>query len=282
MVHSVVASAGAVFALQNERLVKYGDDKQMAKTVEADLVKIKAAGDRIVGLVNGTKQARVYDLDLHEIATHEFPKRPSAFAVHSHDLVAADKFGDVFRAALESPTDPKNLPTILGHMSVVLDAVLLERYIITGDRDEHIRVSRFPQSFVIEQFLLGHTAFVSHLAVHDDILVSGGGDSFVLVWNWKTGEQLGKIDVGCPVIALETAGGEAYIVPQDSTEVLVADLRTQEIRERRAFNENVTCLAVQNADILVGLANRVSGFAELPGHTDPISEESLRKTNVAP
>lgn len=73
-------------------------------------------------------------------------------------------------------------------------------YIITADRDEHIRVSRgIPQAHVIEGYCLGHEEFVSRLCVapggREDILISGGGDDYLLVWDWPRCRLLGKAGV---------------------------------------------------------------------------------------
>lgn len=42
---------------------------------------------------------------------------------------------------------------------MVTDMVLSadNKYVITADRDEHVRVSRFPNGYNIESFCLGHT-----------------------------------------------------------------------------------------------------------------------------
>jgi tRNA (guanine-N(7)-)-methyltransferase subunit TRM82 len=47
---------------------------------------------------------------------------------------------------------------ILGHTSLLTSFILSEdeKYIITSDRDEHIRVSWYPQGYNIEAFCLGH------------------------------------------------------------------------------------------------------------------------------
>ena len=69
------------------------------------------------------------------------------------------------------------------------DKAMRRSYIITADRDEHIRISRGPpQSYVIEGFCLGHKEFVSKLCVLGvEVLVSGGGDDHIMVWNWLEG-----------------------------------------------------------------------------------------------
>lgn len=156
------------------------------------------------------------DLSLYSQRT--FPKRPSAVvtSIDDEDLLVGDKFGDVYsvpllskdalvlsssEAAKESK-ESKNIEPILGHVSMLVDMTLVEnngkQYVITADRDEHIRVSRYPQSFIVERWLFGHKEFVSSLCVipwATEILVSGGGDDFLAVWNWTTGELLQKFDI---------------------------------------------------------------------------------------
>ncbi|KAK0754212.1 hypothetical protein B0T18DRAFT_424635 [Schizothecium vesticola] len=102
---------------------------------------------------------------------------------------------------------------LLGHVSM-LTAVLVAThptthrdYILTADRDEHIRVSRGPaQAHVIETFCLGHEDFVSRLCVpaaQPALLLSGGGDDDVLVWDWLGGGRLvGRASVLAPVQAV--------------------------------------------------------------------------------
>ncbi|RDW78136.1 hypothetical protein BP5796_05988 [Coleophoma crateriformis] len=96
------------------------------------------------------------------------------------------------------PTFEHNL--LLGHVSMLTDLLLTTRngrkYIITADRDEHIRISRgMPQTHIIEGFCLGHTEFISRLCIpagRDDILVSGGGEDELYIWDWLSGKLLSK------------------------------------------------------------------------------------------
>lgn len=94
---------------------------------------------------------------------------------------------------------------LLGHVSMLTGLITARKtngpshrnYIITADRDEHVRVSRGrPQAYVIENYCFGHTQFVSRLCMaSEDVLVSGGGDDFLLVWDWTTGVILTKLDL---------------------------------------------------------------------------------------
>ncbi|KAJ5315010.1 hypothetical protein N7476_005317 [Penicillium atrosanguineum] len=105
---------------------------------------------------------------------------------------------------------------ILGHVSVLLDLISASvpgdspdsptrNYVLTADRDEHIRVSRgVPQVHVIEQYCLGHTSFVSKLCIPSwapKVLVSGGGDGYLIVWNWRAGQIIQKISLNKAVQA---------------------------------------------------------------------------------
>jgi tRNA (guanine-N(7)-)-methyltransferase subunit TRM82 len=75
---------------------------------------------------------------------------------------------------------------------------LQQQLILTADRDEKIRVSRFPESYCIEGFLLGHTAFVSSVApvptsssiLGKNICVSVGGDCTIRLWDYVICKEL--------------------------------------------------------------------------------------------
>lgn len=96
---------------------------------------------------------------------------------------------------------------LLGHVSMLTDVVLAiqgdRRYIITADRDEHIRISRsIPQAHIIEGFCLGHTEFVSRVCSpkeRPDLLISGGGDDDLFVWRWASGKLLSRVNLRDPI-----------------------------------------------------------------------------------
>jgi len=62
------------------------------------------------------------------------------------------------REGLVSQDNPSGGQLVLGHTSLLTSFTLSEdeRYIITADRDEHIRISWYPQSYCIEGYCLGH------------------------------------------------------------------------------------------------------------------------------
>ncbi|KAJ3781271.1 WD40 repeat-like protein, partial [Lentinula aff. detonsa] len=169
------------------------------------------------------KKLKVWKLDGLELL-HErlLPKRPTSATctLDGQTIVVADKFGDVFRYAKQSlhPTDihafnsyplhpppaprsslASHVPTsdgtlVLGHTSLLTCFLLTpdNKYIVTADRDEHIRISWYPQGFCIESFCLGHTQFVSAVHIPSDrpgTLISGGGDAELKIWDWRSGKH---------------------------------------------------------------------------------------------
>lgn len=171
----------------------------------------------------GTESKSVHVInasDLSIVSQRTFPKRPSCVATTKGDanLLVGDKFGDVYSVDLlsteplilsSSETAKENdksttggLQPILGHVSMLVDLKMAENngkeFIITADRDEHVRVTNFPEAYDIERWLFGHKEFVSALTLipwNSEILVSGGGDDFLAVWNWAEGKLLQQFEI---------------------------------------------------------------------------------------
>ena len=88
---------------------------------------------------------------------------------------------------------------LLGHVSLLTDLAVAEveseagrrQYILTADRDEHIRVSRgISQAHIIENYCLGHREFVSKLCVlpwQNTTLIAGSGEPSLKVYDWQRG-----------------------------------------------------------------------------------------------
>jgi len=96
---------------------------------------------------------------------------------------------------------------LLGHVSLLTDLAIAtgevngedRPFLLTSDRDEHIRVSRgIPQTHVIHSFCLGHTEFVSKLFIvpwDRKVLVAGNGEPSLRVFDWQSGHEHTRYDI---------------------------------------------------------------------------------------
>ncbi|PIK45215.1 putative tRNA (guanine-N(7)-)-methyltransferase non-catalytic subunit wdr4-like [Apostichopus japonicus] len=108
-------------------------------------------------------------------------------------VLLADKFGDVYQFSVKTVDEPGSL--LLGHVSMLLDVAATpdNKFIITCDRDEKIRVSCFPNAYNIHGYCLGHTQFVSCFKIvpgKENLLVSAGG-----LWDYHDCKQLASVDI---------------------------------------------------------------------------------------
>jgi tRNA (guanine-N(7)-)-methyltransferase subunit TRM82 len=152
--------------------------------------------------------------------TRQTVKRVSALSLaDDNSIIVSDKVGDVFLYPLEprvpeeatkdrpqgfvliaDPTLNPDADLLAGHVSVVTSHLLAPggKRLITADRDEHIRISRYPRADVIEKYLFGTDGFVSALHIpvsKPELLLSAGGERWLRIWDWAKGDVTGKVDI---------------------------------------------------------------------------------------
>ncbi|KAK9377220.1 uncharacterized protein V1513DRAFT_394698 [Lipomyces chichibuensis] len=225
-------------------------------------------GQYVVGSTDEQKSLVVLRADLSVVNIRNFPKRPSAIDITSDSstILLGDKFGDVYAVPICDIAYPPTaglsrisevsesesggeLDPILGHVSMLVDLLVAEdqrglRHIISSDRDEHIRVTKYPETYIIETFCFGHEQYVSQLLVPSwspNTLISGGGDDFLAHWDWTTGELLEKVDIHSILYPKSDKNGSE----EQIEEVAVSGIwQVPELQLVLAYDETVKLLLV--------------------------------------
>ncbi|SCZ87756.1 BZ3500_MvSof-1268-A1-R1_Chr2-3g05224 [Microbotryum saponariae] len=213
-------------------IVSTGEDKMLnvyeyqAKTAPSEEDQDEEKEQQVTASTMEEASAPKGKLELR--SSRELVKRANAMQVtEKAEIVVGDKFGDVYvYPLLAHPVDPTATTTtttdrtnpktpkaqpILGHVSMLNALVhvpaapeygLPHDLIVTGDRDEHVRVSRYPQGHIIDKFLWGSEKFVTALlyipatlAFPTPLIISGGGDSTLQVWNLASGKLLNRFGI---------------------------------------------------------------------------------------
>ncbi|KAJ1730998.1 hypothetical protein LPJ61_002749 [Coemansia biformis] len=227
--------------------------------------------------------------DWSVVRTHEAEKRTNAIAFDPSGafLLTADKFGDVHRIPTAAPAPSAEVAMaedggakaktepLLGHVSILCDVAVSygpRPFVLTCDRDEKLRVSRYPNAYNIQAFGLGHKEFVTSVATAQfapDIAVTGAGDGTVRLWDIASGRLLQTVELE-GILSKYYADGRA-----------VCDKSTRE--DRTAGAERYGVLRVRAAEDLrqfVVVVERIPVVVILPFSEGP-GLDSARVVDIA-
>lgn len=123
------------------------------------------------------------------------------FSKDSKRLLVTDKTGDCYEYDCE---DYEAVPKLLlGHLSIVYDILWSqdEKFVITCDRDDKIRVTNYPDTYEVHSYCLGHKEFVAKLELlNEDILLTVSGDKSLKLWDFKEGKEIKSVELPAPGI----------------------------------------------------------------------------------
>lgn len=174
------------------------------------------------------------------------PKCATCCAFFNGLCYVSDKFGQVFvyprHAELtshvhlsddsesedESDTSPQQVQSLftplplLGHVSMLTKLLVTDKFIITADRDEKIRITDRLRPYLIHAFLLNHTSYISDLSIDNnnkDILVSADGAGRICWWNLNNFSLIRSQEMNFPIRQLYHLDDSLVIVEDDSSRV---------------------------------------------------------------
>lgn len=210
--------------------------------------------------------------------TYNLPKRakclsfgtvPSSSCAQSnrHVIITGDLAGDAIAyPVLSTNSSASAIPTnstsatattrrlLLGHTASILTGLNLvpssntNQFILTADRDEKIRVSHFPETYMIHGYLLGHSSFISSMdaasSCQEDsdsqkrtVCITGSGDGTVRLWDYQMCKEVGRVPVMMKKCPVEENNLEDTKMPAEDDEeeededVIVDDYNEEEKRD---------------------------------------------------
>lgn len=128
------------------------------------------------------------------------PRRSAKFTtIGDAELFVFEKTGDLFKILPSGKTEFQ-----LGHLFTFSDVKFVgsekTKYVISADRDEKIRVSRYPNTYEIESYCFGHKHFIRRLLVANGVeFVSIDQENNAILWNLSCLEARSNQDFVKPV-----------------------------------------------------------------------------------
>ncbi|PIC38168.1 hypothetical protein B9Z55_010269 [Caenorhabditis nigoni] len=203
---------------------------------------IAAHGRRLVAVGTNEKQIHVFEyfidnnskiVKAEHIVTSVVPKAPTAIVFDREDayVVVGDRSGDVHRFSVLNGSAIE----MAGAISMILDVAFSPdgKRLLMADRDEKVRAMRYPSTYVIDAYCLGHTEYVKTLAIQDnDTVWSSGGDKNLHMWSIancsKPRRTIDLSEWEAPVrkISINVAHKKIAVLFEKKDKMIVVDLET--------------------------------------------------------
>ncbi|EDR29283.1 wdr4-prov protein, putative [Entamoeba dispar SAW760] len=161
--------------------------------------------NKMVVVLCDDKTVNIYN---DKVLTHHLllTKKPTSVCEIDNQILVSDKFGDVYRFKIdEMPLATEDINKlkdtiaqniILAHFSVInqIEISKKKNAIITCDRDEKVRVTRYPRTDIIQSFCYGFVELVTSCKCEEinniPIVVCGSCDGTMRIYKIENGEEI--------------------------------------------------------------------------------------------
>jgi WD40 repeat protein len=194
------------------------------------------------------------------------------------NILFGDKFGDFFRLKNREDEVQPSMPgdassedadvvsneveLVYGHIGAVTACLYSDKrhLFLSADRDEKIRVAKYPRADIIESFLMYHKRYVSHLVLANPehtALVSGGADGRLVRWDLADPDTPKMVESYTVSGAFHTVtvgkDGDIYFVTTDNA-TEVGKINSDRCIEKIKMPFEIQSLAyIEDRDVIVAV-----------------------------
>ena len=230
-------------------ILNYRNEKQTIQLDDAAIVagSLHERGEKVC-VTTTDKMVFVYDTKQSKMLVKAKLVKKVISVTFAGDIVLlGDKYGNVY--VLKGNGDLEN---VLGHTASSILCMLhdsVNGLLLTGDREEKIRVSRFPKVAIIERFCFGHkSAITAMCSISHNNMVSSSTDGSIIVWNHLQGRIVQRINLDKDTFAskLSYSGSLGVLAALTNVKTLQLYFRTKngEFKLGHTVSLSVECLDI--------------------------------------
>jgi WD40 repeat protein len=133
---------------------------------------------------------------------------------------------------------------ILGHVSMLTAIAVSPSFIVTGDRDEKIRVTDRLKPYLIHSVLLHHGTFISDLLFYkENMLISADGNGILCLWDLETFSLKREYPLGKTAIKEISLVNDSTIavIFDQSNEISFVNCETLSVGQKSLPHPIITC-----------------------------------------
>lgn len=146
-------------------------------------------------------------------------------------VIVSDKAGDVYGMNVKHLDQQMKLAGHTASIITDVDMSVCGRYMISSDRDEKVRISRFPDTYTIQSYAVGHESIVVGVTVMQSLYSVTGGEVPPLLCSasWDNSVRLWTIPEGKPL--------DVFHFPNETTTEEVPEVEAPSVGEEEGDEE---------------------------------------------
>lgn len=268
MLSTIVHTNNAITILNEKTICKHAENRQTE-------IALESRGILLCGKYVATENKEILEVQENSVKViGRVCKTPTKIVIDKESMYIADRLGSVYELKqINNLSDEvsSNVPLYLfGSISMITDIAVVEKSIITIDKDNKIRITDREYPYKIQKFILIHSKPLISMVITNGYLVTGGYDRYIAFYNLKT-EKISIFDLETKEMKMAADGLPGVDNPEKISNInLDADSKVKKL----LAHEKTILIIGNTAPILLDISkieeNLLVQHREIPDLSDSL------------